>query len=198
MLEFHLTDLHASDRATLAEIIQRGGVGIIPTETVYGLFCLAGNEVGRERIYQMKEREARKPMQYLLSGLHQADQIKVDFNGISKRLAERFWPGPLTIVLTDREANLQGLRIPDHEFARQFIEELGSPVHATSANLSGTDPFESAKNGFADLTEKPDFIVWDAMIDRRASTVIKLSGCEVELLREGDIALNDIQSCLNL
>ena len=178
MNEYQLSELTESCRQALIDKIKRGAVGILPTETVYGLLCLAGNEAGRERIYKMKSREPRKPMQYLLSDLTQAEQINVPVTPAVRRIADRFWPGPLTVVMPDSEAELQGLRLPDHTFTRQFIKDLASPVHATSANLSGTDPFESAKKGFSDLSEKPDFIVWDDMINRCASTVVKLNDDE--------------------
>jgi L-threonylcarbamoyladenylate synthase len=198
MLEYVLTD-EGSDiiREDLCKRLTEGQVGIVPTDTVYGLVCVADNEQGRQRICEMKKREGNKPMQYLLSNLDNCAWLDVNVNDALRKVADAFWPGALTVVVTNSNGNYVGIRVPNSDFVCSLISDIGKPLTATSANLAGHDPLESLEQHFGDLAGEPDFALLSGKSDHPSSTVIRLhdSG-EFEVLREGDITEEQIREVL--
>ena len=198
MLEYVLTD-EGSDiiRKDLHDRLTGGQVGIMPTDTVYGLVCVSGNKGGRKRIYDMKKREPGKPMQYLLGNLEQCKWLDIPASTGLRKLAKAFWPGPLTIVVTTAKGDHHGIRLPDHDFLRKLITELGRPLVASSANLAGQDPAESAERAFQDLNGEPDFVLLEGPVKKPSSTVIRmLDDDSFEVLREGAISEDQIREAL--
>lgn len=181
------TDLTAL-AAEVAQRLRAGQVGILPTETVYGLMCRMDHGGARERLYACKGRDRQKPLQVLLAAAATSadwDLADVAPSAAAQRLATAFWPGPLTLVVPDRRGHEVGLRVPDHLFVRAVIRELGLPLHATSANLAGRPPAVSLAAEFADLAEPPDFAVMEDGGKGAPSTVVRLAGTQCECLREG-------------
>jgi L-threonylcarbamoyladenylate synthase len=181
----------------LIKRLLEGQVGVLPTDTVYGLVCIAGHEEARNRIYDMKKREHGKPMQFLLGELRQVKWLNIRITKNLRLLAEAFWPGPMTLVLRGIDGHVHGVRIPDHPFVRELIEAIGRPLVASSANLAGNDPHESAANDFADLNGEPDFVVLHEREKTPSSTVVQLhDDGTVEIIREGVISKEKIQEAL--
>lgn len=119
----------------VAQILNNGGVVVIPTDTVYGVAALVDNEEGIRRIYEMKKREPDKPMAILIPAV---DRV---WNWVEKiprlvELCENHWPGATTLIMTDRNGEDIGLRIPDYRPILEIMSITG-PVCATSANISG-------------------------------------------------------------
>ena len=168
-----------------------GGVAAVPTETVYGLVTLWGNRPGRERIYALKRRPAEKHLQMLAADLADAERAGLVSDDRIRRLAERCWPGPLTVVGRARGGGTVGVRVPAHAFVLELVRRLGEPLAATSANLSGRPPAATADAAVAELAGEPDVVVDGGAIDEgRASTVVSLAeAAEVELLRAGPYSL---------
>ena len=198
MLEYVLTSEGSEIiRKDLCERLLEGQVGIVPTDTVYGLVCLADNESGRDRICRMKKREASKPMQFLLGTVDHCRWLDIPVTDHLRKLADAFWPGPLTIVVADRHQRLQGIRIPNHEFVRRLITEIGRPLLASSANLSGEDPAKSYEQTFHDLNGEPDFMLLHGALASLASTVIHLrEDGSFEMLRAGTITDGQLREAL--
>lgn len=198
MLEYVLTDEGAEIiRKDLCGRLREGQVGILPTDTVYGLVCLADNEAGRNRICQMKKREPAKPMQFLLGTVDHCRWLDIPVTPVLRQLADAFWPGPLTIVVSDRQQRLAGIRVPNHQFVRQLIAMLGRPLLASSANLSGEDPSKSYGQAFRDLNGEPDFVLLQGALSATASTVIHLhDDGAFELLRAGTITDGQLRDVL--
>jgi len=129
-----------------AEIIRRGGLAVVPTETVYGL---AGNGLDAavvEKLYEAKGRPANKPISLFVSDMRDAERFCRDIPAAAYALAEKFWPGPLTMVLRRREnvpdiltsgGDTVGVRCPDSALTLALLRECGVPLTGTSANLSG-------------------------------------------------------------
>ena len=180
----------------ISQHLERGDVGIIPTETVYGLVCLGSNQDGVERIYHMKQRSRNKPFQRLIADLAQLNPLNVPISPLLEQLAKRYWPGPLTIILNDKHGRSCGIRCPKHPFVLALIRSLNQILIATSANHSGTNPAHSFSKCFADLRKDPDFIVFaDSKQEEPniASTIIALKeNNSLELCRKGVIAFDDI------
>lgn len=179
--------------AEAAKLLQGGGLVVFPTETVYGLGADAANPQAIDRLNRVKGRPPEKP--YSLH-LHDAAQLRefVDVvPPLAERLIERFWPGPLTIVMPSRDGKTIGFRLPDHPVARAFLKACGVPVVAPSANRSGSPPPTDAKEVLAALDGAVDCIL-DAGPTRlgRESTVVEVIGSRLEIRREGAIPKEDV------
>lgn len=170
----------------IKKTLDAGGVCILPTETVYGLAADAKNNEAIDRIYNIKGRDFDKPLAVCVSGLAQAAQL-ASINPTAQHLAERFWPGSLTLVLPTHGKILdkrcyQGktiaLRCPDIDWRKSLTQ---TPLALTSANRSGK----------ADATTAPTDLDVDAVLDGGpspagiASTILLVEGDKIKCLREG-------------
>ncbi len=200
------------DEAVLraVEVLRRGGLVAIPTETVYGLAADASNGEGVAGIFAAKGRPQFNPLIAHVSGIAMAERYAT-FDALSRRLAETFWPGPLTIVLplkdkqdTDRPihplvtAGLQTLaiRMPLGR-VQEIIKRLDSPVAAPSANTSGRISPTSASAVAGDLGEKLDLILDAGPCGVGVeSTIVKVDGDRVHLLRPGGLAAEEIEAVI--
>ena len=183
--------------AVAAAVLRRGGVIAVPTETVYGLMTLWSNTAGRERIFTLKKRTENKPLQMLAADLAMAAAAGVAGDVRLERLAAHFWPGPLTVVCLDSSGHTIGMRIPRHAFIQALLLELGEPLAATSANLSGEPAAADADSAVRTLCGEPNLLVDGGPIRGAASsTVVAITGPEPELLRAGPISLEQICATL--
>ena len=198
-----------------AVVLRAGGVAVVPTETVYGLVSCWDNAAGRQRIYDLKRRPADKRLQMLAADVVMAERAGVLPDARLEKLAAKFWPGALTVVCAaearSEAGNLKrggddsqfairnskieippdtiGLRIPDHAFMRALLLELGVPLAATSANLSGEPPGADADSAVSRLDGCPDVLVDGGPIAQAAaSTVVDITGVELKILRSGPIS----------
>ena len=176
-----------------AEVLNRGGVAVIPTDTVYGLAARPDFPDAVERLYTIKGREAKKPIALLASDVAAIERFGCPLVGKAKELAEGHWPGALTMVI-----GAEGFRIPDHDRTRRLIAACGGVLRVTSANLSGRRPATDAPQALADVGLSADFVVDDGVSPGGVpSTVIRVNGDgSVEVLREGaiDIRVGNAQS----
>jgi len=181
------------------EVLQNDGVVAIPTETVYGLACRWDSQPAREQIYHLKRRPASKQLQMLANSLEMAVQAGLLPDPRLTKLAKRFWPGALTLVAPASNGDTIGLRIPAHPFTLALLHELKVPLACTSANLSGHPPGLNADEAIAELDGKPHALVDGGPVPPSGglpSTVAALTPEGIRILREGPIALADLESCL--
>lgn len=186
------------------DLIMSGQVVAFPTETVYGLGADATNDSAVARIFELKNRPTFNPLIIHYASM-EAAQSGVEFNEQALALAQAFWPGPLTLVLPRKlSANISllasagldtiGVRVPAHEVALAFLEKVGKPIAAPSANRSGSiSPtcIEHVKKSFADM----DLAILDGNHCRIGleSTILDLSGEMPLLLRPGGITTEALQ-----
>ena len=179
--------------------LRRDGVVAAPTETVYGLMARWDSSTARERIFHLKHRPQNKQLQMLiaspadLANYHLRNQDWIDAIG------SRFWPGPLTLIVETDDGTTIGARVPAHPFVISLIRALGTPVAATSANLSGEPPATTAQDAVAHLDGTPDVLVDGGVVtvtQGSASTVASIVGRKLTILREGPITLNDLSAVL--
>lgn len=185
-------------------MLEAGGLVALPTETVYGLGARADNAAAIARVFEAKGRPADNPLIAHVATMDQVDQLVHAMPAYAKSLMERFWPGPLTLVLTAREgvpslltAGLQtvAVRMPDHPLARAVIERVGVPVAAPSANRSGRPSPTTWEAVRDDLKGRIDAIlVAEPATVGLESTVIDCTGPAPVILRPGAITLADLQS----
>ena len=132
--------------------LKKGGIIAFPTETVYGLGARLKDKKAIVRIFAIKKRSRTKPLQILVASLEQAKKLGI-FNKQALGLAEKGWPGPLTLVVMKKRTvpkivtggrSTVGLRVPDHKIALELIKQCG-PIVATSANEAGEKPALTAR-----------------------------------------------------
>ena len=197
---------HASALARACEVLTSGEPVAIPTETVYGLAADATNPDAIARIYEVKGRPRFNPLIAHMSGLAMAERY-ARFDPVSRALTDAFWPGPLTLVLPLAEgseihplctAGLDsvGVRVP-MGFAGELIEAFGRPLAAPSANMSGKVSPTSAEHVATDLGDRIELILDGGSSGVGVeSTIIKVEGDVVRLLRPGGLAVEEIEASI--
>lgn len=174
------------DVARAAGVLRGGGTVVLPTDTVYGLAALPGNE---HRLAELKGRPADMPVAVLVASREQARAVSGPWSEVAERLAARHWPGPLTLVLPGRDAagRTVGVRWPSHPFVVALAAEVG-PIATTSANRHGEPTPSTAVDAVRSLTLLPDLVVDGGRCDGVASSVVDVTGPEPVVLREGALA----------
>ncbi len=193
----------------VAARIDSGEVVALPTDTFYGLAVDPVNLAAVDRIYDLKSRARHKPLSLLIADVSQAYALARNCDTAFDRLAERFWPGPLTIIVkagaklplrvTANTGNV-ALRVPEAAIARAVVEKLGLPITATSANLRGLPECTSAISVFDQLGDSIPLIIDGGPTARTvATTIVDLSGDNGtwSILREGAIPTHEIALCLH-
>ena len=186
-----------------AEILKNGGIVAIPTETVYGLAASAYDKEAIKSIYKAKGRPSDNPLIVHISDLSEIYEVVSEFPEHAKKLAERFWPGPLTMILPKNEkipAEVTGglesvaVRYPSHKLAQRIISEAGVPLVAPSANISGRPSPTKFEHVFEDLNGKIDAIVrgGDCNVGVE-STVVSMLSKVPKILRPGKVSAEDIR-----
>lgn len=189
-----------------AEILKDGGLVAIPTETVYGLGASAFSDEAVKKIFAAKGRPQDNPLIVHVSDLKQLNGIVRDFPESAKKLCEKFWPGPLTLVLPKGEkvcdsvsAGLDtvAVRMPKNETTLEIISRSGLPLAAPSANLSGSPSPTKATHVVADLDGKIDAILMgeDCSVGVE-STVVTLAAKPPRLLRPGAVTVEQLKEFL--
>ena len=193
--------------ARAARILRAGGLVAFPTETVYGLGADAGDDVAVAKIYAAKERPRFNP---LIAHAPDADAAGREgvFDDLARRLAEAFWPGPLTLVVPRRatgrvcalaRAGLESvaLRVPDHPVAQALLRAADRPIVAPSANRSGRISPTRAAHVAADLGGRVDLILeGGATRVGVESTIVSCVDGVARLLRPGGLAREAIEAAL--
>ncbi len=191
---------------TACQILKNGGVVGIPTETVYGLAASAYDPKAIEKIFKAKGRPQDNPLIVHIANIDTVYEIAKDIPETALCLAEKFWPGPLTIVLNKTEktpycvsAGLStvAVRMPENKTAREVILKSGLPLAAPSANISGTPSPTTANHVINDLDGKIDAVLMgeDCNVGVE-STVISLTGEHPVLLRPGGVTLEQLREIL--
>ncbi|MFD0590576.1 L-threonylcarbamoyladenylate synthase [Paenibacillus sp. GCM10027627] len=187
-----------------ADVLREGGLVAFPTETVYGLGADARNSEAVAGIFAAKGRPSDNPLIVHIANVQQLNELLLPYPDLAKRLMDRFWPGPLTIVLPVRSgvlsplvtANLStvGVRMPDHPLALELIKLAGCPVAAPSANRSGRPSPTLASHVIEDLDGRIAGIIdGGATGVGLESTVLELEDGAVRILRPGGVTEEDIR-----
>jgi L-threonylcarbamoyladenylate synthase len=188
-----------------AEVLRRGGLVAYPTETFYALGALARDGAAVARLAAVKGRPDGKPLPLLAADLAAVQAVAV-LEGAAARLAERFWPGPLTLVLPARPGlpapitagtATVGIRVPGSEIARALAGAAGAPLVATSANLAGDPPPAVASALAPELRARLDHVLdGGATPGGLPSTVAEVEGERVRVVRAGAIPAEALERAL--
>ena len=192
--------------ARAGRIIRQGGLVAFPTETVYGLGGDAFNPRSAAGIYAAKGRPSDNPLIVHISQLSDLDRVSDKVPDDARRLAERFWPGPLTIIMYKKDSlpdettgglNTVAVRMPDHPVALALIRESGTLIAAPSANLSGRPSPTTGEHVRKDLYGRIDMILDGGKVGiGLESTIVDLTGEVPCLLRPGYVSYEDLVSVL--
>ena len=182
--------------------LQSGGVVAFPTDTLYGLGANLFDESALERIFAIKGRPADLALPALLASREQLKMVTDEFPAVGMRLAERFWPGPLTLVvrkggrvpdLATGGRSTIAVRIPGHRVPLALATKLAGPMTGTSANFSGGPDLDSIEELERQLGSRLDGIIRCGPPPLGVpSTVVDLTSNEVQVLREGAIPAGEI------
>ena len=181
--------------------LRRGFPVVFPTDTVYGVGVMPFEEAAIERLYAVKGRPASKGIPILLSDPVYLELVAGAIPPAARSLIERFWPGPLTLIVP-RAPGLPDLispndniavRIPDHAIARALIREAGGAVATTSANLSGQEPARTGEAALAALEGRVAVVLDDGPSPGdRPSTIVDCTGAQPVIARLGPLSAADL------
>ena len=184
-----------TDVARAAEILRKGGLVAVPTETVYGLAANGLDAEAVEEIYRVKGRPETKPISLLVDGIETASRFCREVPETARRLAAAFWPGPLTMILRKSDlvpavvtagGDTVGVRCPDHPLTLSLLRLLELPLATPSANPSGLPAPTDAGAAAGYLDGKiPCILDGGACTVGVASTIVDLTGPRPRILRQG-------------
>lgn len=182
-----------------ADYIRKGKLVVIPTETVYGIAADAANTAVINRLYEVKKRAKDKPFAVCVSRKEAIEDLARDISPLAYKLADKFWPGPLTLVLKSKNNGTIGLRMPDNAVALQIIENALVNVALPSANRSGNNAPTEVKEVLKDLDGLVDLVV-DGGKTKLAveSTIVDVSSSAVKILRFGAVKNEEIEKIVKL
>ena len=188
-------------------ILRQGGIVAFPTETYYGLAVDPFNKDALSRLFVVKKRETRKPILTLVNSRKQLSQLVRDIPAPFQILMDRFWPGPLTLVfegdaglppLLTGHTNTVGIRQSSHPVARQLSSSFGSPITATSANISGCAPAVNAVEIVNTFGTEIDMVIDGGTTPGGAgSTLVDIDQGRLRLIREGVIPFAEVAAALS-
>ncbi len=189
-----------------AGVLSRGGLAIFPTDTLYGLAADPRIPAAIDRVFLLKGRAAAQALPLVAASLEQVERVLGGVSARTRQLAERFWPGPLTLVVEAGagivaavlgEEGTVAVRVPDHAVARGLSATLGFPVVSTSANRAGEPAPATAEEAVEALDGGVD-VVLDAgpVAGGAPSTIVDARGSQVRLIRAGAIPFSRVLEAL--
>lgn len=186
----------------IIDILNQGGVIAYPTETVYGLGCDPFQEEAVKRILTLKERKEDRPFILLIPNREWVSKLTETVSPLAMGLIERFWPGPLTLVLEasqdvpywlKQRDNTIAFRISSHPWVQEFLGFYGKPLVSTSANRSGFPPARNAEEVRHYFSQGIDLVIEGEILPPSlGSTIVSVKNDRLDILREGDISKEKI------
>ena len=190
---------------TITELVASGGIMVYPTDTIYGLGCDAANASAVEKVNRLKMRVPGRPLLVLIPGLDWVTRWADEIPPACRKIISSCWPGPLTMILKasvqaprelSGDGHTIGLRWADHPFLQAVLDELGTPLVSTSANISGSEPLRRPGDAHHDWLQNVDMVVDGGPLMGKESTVLDFSGKLPKLLREGAISRGALEANL--
>ena len=178
-----------------ASAINNGAVIVFPTDTVYGLGCNPYNHDAVLSLYEIKKREKTKPFPVLGYSKEELEKI-AEFSPLEEKIAEKFWPGAITLILKVKDQEIQkslslgekiAVRVPNNKCALALLKECKLLV-GTSANISETKPFNDPKECSENLIGYDLFIDGGIISSKGESTIVEIENNDVKILRKGSIS----------
>ena len=182
-----------------SQIIEKGGIVVFPTDTVYGIGCNPYNENSVKKIYEIKSRTKLKSLPVLAYSLDVVKEIAL-IDEFTEKIIEKYWPGPLTLILelTDQKLkkslNLENkiaVRIPDSKCTLKLLEKCRLLV-GTSANISGNSSYTNPNECIKNIKNYDIFLNGGTITSKGESTIIEIENEKIKMIREGALKIKDI------
>jgi L-threonylcarbamoyladenylate synthase len=176
----------------IIEILKEGGIGVLPTDTIYGLVGSALKKETVERIYKVRKREKTKPFIVLISDVKDLKIFGIKIKPFQKKLIKKFWPGPYSLIFGCKSKKFEylhrgkkslALRVPRPKWLRNLLKKVG-PLVAPSANLAGMPHAKTIREAKKYFGESVDFYFDAGKIDKKPSTLIDIRKKEIKILRK--------------
>jgi len=189
-----------ADIQIAAKAINDGAIVVFPTDTVYGLGCNPYDHEAVLSLYEIKKREKTKPFPVLGYSKKEVEAI-AEFNPLERKIAEKFWPGPITLLLKIKDKEIQksleldekiAVRVPNNQCVLALLKECKLLV-GTSANISGTASFNDPKECSRNLNGYDLFIDGGIISSQGESTIVEIEDGNVKILRKGSISEEEIK-----
>lgn len=188
----------------IATIIKNGGLVLFPTETVYGIGTNGLEKKAVQKIYEVKKRDKKNPINLLVSSMAMIEEITQDISPLEYKLMEAFFPGPFTIILKRKKivpdivtanSDLVGIRMPSNDISKKLVELAGVPIAAPSANISGKPSGTNLIDIIDEFSEHLDFVI-DGGKSKigMESTIVRVIGNVPHILRPGSITPEQIKN----
>lgn len=203
-MKYYKGMLSEQEIAETAEDIKKGKIFVFPTETVYGIGTNAYNEESCKKIYEIKKRPEWKPLIVLISDELMLNNLVKDIGEIEKKLMDKFWPGPLTIIFQRKESakiseyvstglDTIGVRMTDGNVVRKIIQKANVPIVAPSANLSGQTDGSRVEDIIKEIGNQIDGMIDVGDITNPLpSTLVQVFDNKIKILREGKISRENL------
>ena len=175
--------------------INDGAIVVFPTDTVYGLGCNPYNRDAVLSLYEIKKRKKTKPFPVIGYSKKELEKI-AEFNSLEEKIAEKFWPGPITLILKIKDKEIQksldlegkiAVRVPNNQCVLALLKECKLLV-GTSANISGTGPFNDPKECGKNLSGYDLLIDGGIISGQGESTIVEIENNDVKILRKGNVS----------
>lgn len=189
--------MKAIDFSEAATLLSEGKIGIIPTDTVYGLVARAHDGEAVDRVSEMKARPFDKPFIILIGEVSDLKQFHIDPDKETRDILSKYWPGKVSIILPcewpdfdylHRGKEKLAFRLPDNQPLRDLIKKTG-PIIAPSANPGGLPTAKTVEEAYGYFTDTVDFYVDGGHLPGEPSTLIKIIEGQVEVLRQGAVKI---------
>lgn len=171
----------------IGEDIKNGRIGVIPTDTIYGIVCSAMKKKSVEKIYKIRKRNSKKPMIILISSIKDLDLFDIE---IDKKITDKYWPGKVSIIVPikkfeylHRGNNSLAFRLPDNKELIKLIK-ISGPIVAPSANTEGSEPAQTIDEARKYFKDKIDFYVDCGRLKSKPSKIISLLNNNIEIIRK--------------
>lgn len=184
-----------------AELLCDNGVILTPTDTVYGLICLPTSDIAIKKIFEMKGRPVNCHLPIIVADWQQAEsELPIVWNQSARKLAEKFWPGALTLACGIIENDVKwlkgrvevGIRVPDHIYIQKLARKMG-PLLMTSANKHGEDTPHTIEGALSDLAMAPSLAIDGGLLSGAPSTLVNVNLPEPKVERVGFIQESEIE-----
>ena len=182
------------------ELLYNNGVILTPTDTVYGLICLRTSDIAIKRIFEMKERPVSRHLPIIVADWQQAEsELPIVWNQAARKLADRFWPGALTIACGVIENDVKwlegrvevGIRAPNYIYIQKLARKMG-PLLMTSANRHGEDTPHTIEGALSSLAIAPSLAIDGGLLSGAPSTLVNVNLPEPKVERVGSIPDSEI------
>lgn len=190
--------IYRKTNADIIKIIKNGGIGVLATDTIYGLVAPALQKESVERVYAIRRRDADKPMIILISSIDDLDIFNIRLSAQEKKKISSFWPGQVSVILPcpgrkweylHRGTQSLAFRCPQKADLAKLIKKAG-PLLAPSANMAGKEPAKTIEEAQGYFGNSVDFYVDEGEIIGQHSTIIKLEGGEIVVKRRGAVKID--------